>query len=349
MNLKPTLENRSIQTSVPCRIDLGGTLDIATFYLPMAALNPSTVNIALDLRTHVTLTPWTQDRVKISSTGFESVEIQRRNASFDHAMGLMSAIVTYFDVHGVHVHIHSTSPPKSALGGSSCAAVALIAAFYLAMEKDLDPEHICWLAHHLEASVAGVPCGTQDQTAAAFGGVNLWEWTFGRTGPAFVRQPVCRTLEHIEELNDHILVAYCGIPHVSKDINGQWVKSFVKGDSRRAFERVAGLTRAFAGALKEKNFSLAGQLMNKETRIRSEITPQVLDKTGKKLFERAVAFKCGARFTGAGGGGCLWAVGEKEFIQSLSAEWKMILDRVDGAQLLNTRIDPQGIKYETQI
>ena len=156
-----------------------------------------------------------------------------------------------------------------------------------------------------------------------------------------------KTKEETDQFNDHILVAYCGIPHVSKDINGQWVKSFVRGDSRCSFEKVAELTRKFYGAVKESNFSLAAELMNQETRIRSEITPQVLDKTGKKLFERAMACQCGARFTGAGGGGCLWAVGEKEPIQRLFAEWKTVLDRVDGAQLLNTRIDPQGILYET--
>ena len=126
MNLNPILENRPVKTSVPCRIDFGGTLDISTFYLPMAALKPSTLNIALDMRTHVTLNPWTPNRVKISSTGFETHETPKGEACFDHAMGLMSAIVNYFDVHGVHVHIHSTSPTKSALGGSSSAAVAMI-------------------------------------------------------------------------------------------------------------------------------------------------------------------------------------------------------------------------------
>ncbi len=347
MNLNPILEKGPIKTSVPCRIDFGGTLDISTFYLPMAALKPATLNIALDMRTHVTLTPWTKDRVKISSTGFETVETARDDLPFSHAMGLMSVIVSYFNVHGVHVHIHSTSPAKSALGGSSSAAVAMIAAFFRAMGKKADPIHICWLAHYIEACVAGVPCGTQDQTAAAFGGVNLWEWTFGATGPSFVQHPVYENPKDVERLNDHLLVAYCGIPHISKDINGEWVKSFVKGDSRKIFEKIVALTRQFSRAVGEKNFSKAAQLMNEETRIRSEITPQVLDKTGKKLFERAVAFKCGARFTGAGGGGCLWAVGEKEPISKLAAEWKTILDCVDGAQLLNTRIDSQGILYET--
>lgn len=346
MNLQTVLEKEPVKTSVPCRIDFGGTLDISTFYLPMAHLSPATLNIALDLRTQVTLSPWTAGRVKISSTGFDTLEVGRDQVCFDHAMGLMSAVVAYFNAHGVHVHIHSTSPPRSALGGSSSAAVAMISAFYLAMGKKIDPEHISWLAHYLESSVAGVPCGTQDQTAAAFGGVNLWEWQFQRTGPAFVRHPVYDTDQEMAALNDHILVAYCGIPHVSKDINGQWVKSFIQGKTRKPFEEIIGLTHQFAGALRDKNFEAAGELMNRETRIRCQITPQVLDKTGKKLFERAVDLKCGARFTGAGGGGCLWAVGEKEQIGKLSSAWHTILDGIDGARLLNTRIDPHGINSE---
>ena len=41
--------------------------------------------------------------------------------------------------------------------------------------------------------------------------------------------------------------------------------------------------------------------MNQETRLRLMMTPDVLDSTGMKLFERAKAHGCGARFTGAGG------------------------------------------------
>lgn len=348
MNLKDILEQGRVEASVPCRIDFGGTLDISTFYLPLARIRPATLNIALDLRTHVTLSPWQAGRVKISSRGFDTLETAADQVSFDHPMGLMSAIVKYFDVNGLHVHINSTSPPRSALGGSSSAAVAMISAIYKALGKAIDPEHICWLAHYIESSVAGVPCGTQDQTAAAFGGVNLWEWSFGRTGPEFVRHPVYDTQADILALNDHILVAYCGIPHVSKDINGQWVKSFVRGETMDQFAQIVGITREFARALKTKDFSGAGVLMNQETGIRREITPQVLDKTGKKLFERAKDLNCGARFTGAGGGGCLWAVGEKEPVRQLADAWQQILDTVEGAHLLAAPIDTRGIQFTNQ-
>ncbi|CCK80384.1 GHMP family kinase ATP-binding protein [Desulfobacula toluolica] len=343
MNFKKILEHQKIHASVPCRVDLGGTLDISTFYLPMIHRLPSTFNIALDLRTAVCLSPWQKGYVKVSSRGFEAAVFKKDEAPFNHPMGLMFAVAKYFDAHGVHIHIESASPPKSALGGSSAAAVAIIAAFFKALANPIDPKQIAWLAHYTEASVAGVPCGMQDQLAAAFGGVNQWIWKMGKGSPEFEQNPVLETNQDIEQFNLNILIAYCGIPHVSKDINQQWVKSFVRGETRLIFEKIADLTKNFSKAVKNKNFKAAAEFMNQETKLRLEMTPDVLDNTGKKLFEKAVNCDCGARFTGAGGGGCLWAVGEAWDIKNLRSVWQKILEPVEAAKILDTKIETKGI------
>ena len=348
MNYTHLLEKKEVRASVPCRVDLGGTLDISTFYLPLAHLKPASFNIALDMRTHVTLSPWTKGRICISSKGFASAEFDQDKVRFDHPMGLMFAVSRYFDADGIHIQINSTSPPKSALGGSSAAAVAIIAAFYAVLGEPINPKKIVWLAHYIESSVAGVPCGVQDHAAAAFGGVNLWEWKMGETGPEFERISVFentqdQNTQDLVDFNDQILVAYCGIPHVSKDINKQWVDAFIRGETIAIFEKIVEITKEFYRAVKTKNFSLAGELMAQETRLRLEMTPEVLDNIGKKLFERAVALNCGARFTGAGGGGCLWAIGERDKIFDLASAWKKLLEPVPDAKLLDTGIDTNGI------
>jgi D-glycero-alpha-D-manno-heptose-7-phosphate kinase len=343
MNLAAILEKKQIHVCVPCRIDFGGTLDISTFYLPLADLKPATLNLALDLRTHVYLSPGEEGRIKISSKGFDTIDRSRDDKGWDGPMGLMFAVFQYFNAHGVHLHIESESPVRSALGGSSCAAVAIIAAVYAALGKPINPEHIAWLAHYLEGAVAGVLCGVQDQTAAAFGGVNLWEWKFGQKGPEFLRCPVFDSHEKIEQLNRHLLVAYCGIPHESSDVNGRWVNEFRAGRAYDAFEQITRLTRQFTRALGDFSFKEAVQLMNRETAIRCEMTPDVLDNTGRKLWESAKAQGCGARFTGAGGGGCLWAIGEEFDIDKLKIQWQKILNPIDGAMVLNASIDPKGI------
>lgn len=135
MNFNRILEKNPIQVSVPCRVDFGGTLDISTLYLPMAGLSPATFNMALDLRTRVTLSSFEKGYVQVSSKGFETAVFKKDEAPFHHPMGLMFAVAKYFDAEGVHIHIDSSSPPRSALGGSSAAAVAIVAAFTHLMGK----------------------------------------------------------------------------------------------------------------------------------------------------------------------------------------------------------------------
>jgi D-glycero-alpha-D-manno-heptose-7-phosphate kinase len=343
MDISNILENNPVTVSVPCRVDFGGTLDISTFYLPLAHLNPVGFNMAMDLRTTVTLTPHRRGRIKVSSRGFDSAEFDHGNAPFDHPMGLMFACAQYFNAHGVHIHIDSASPPRSALGGSSSAAVAILAAFHTALDKPVDPAQVAWLAHYIESSVAGVPCGVQDQAAAAFGGAHMWAWKMGDCGPVFDRFPVFDSDADRDGFMSHMLVAYCGIPHVSKDINSRWVASFVQGKTRPVFARIIDLTRSFYTAVRNKKYSQAADLMITETRLRQQMTPDVLDDTGQKLFDAAQAHRCGARFTGAGGGGCLWAVGGQKDMAVLAESWRTLLADIPDAKLLDTRIDPAGI------
>jgi len=112
--LKRIIESHQIEASAPCRIDMGGTLDISTFYYPLRHLFPCTVNMAIDLRTWIRFLPYDRGMVKISSKGFISAEYPLDESPFDHPLGLMFAIAAYFRAEGVHIDIHSSSPPRSA-------------------------------------------------------------------------------------------------------------------------------------------------------------------------------------------------------------------------------------------
>lgn len=346
MNLKEQLEKQPIKSSVPCRVDMGGTLDISTFFLPLVHAAPCTVNIALDLRTTVTLSPWQEKRVRISSRGFDTAEFETGCAPYTHPMGLMFAVVDFFQVHGVHIDIASSSPPRSALGGSSSAAVALAAALFAALGRQPDPAVTADLAHQVESCVAGVPCGRQDQLAAAFGGVHQWDWVMEQGRPAYRQNALLSDAGdpiHRSRFDEHILVAYCGRTHVSGDVNKRWVQQFLSGENRDKWVRIAALCRRFGRALSASDFETAAELMNQETRLRLEMTPDVLDPAGQALFESAEDKGWGGRFTGAGGGGCVWAIGPADDRKAVQDSWQTILNDVDQAALLHCCVDPNGI------
>jgi D-glycero-alpha-D-manno-heptose-7-phosphate kinase len=346
-SIRSVLEKAPVRTSAPCRIDLGGTLDLEAFCLPLAHLKPSTFNIAIDLRTRVCLRPNRDDRVRVSSRGFDEAEYDLDRAPFDHPMGLMFAIAVYFGARGVWIDIDSASPPRSALGGSSAAAVALIAAFSEARarigRKELERQEIVALAHALEQGAAGMLCGRQDQLAAAFGGVNQWVWQPGGTGVPYRREIVVPPTSH-GRLAEQIMVAYCGVPHESRDVNGTWVKQFLSGCCRGRWVETIACTRDFVRALGADDLRAACAAMNRETQIRRELTPEVLDAVGAVLVESARESGCGARFTGAGGGGCVWALGESEALDRLKPLWLSALSTQENARLLAFNIDDEGVR-----
>ncbi len=165
------------------------------------------------------------------------------------------------------------------------------------------------------------------------------------TGALFKRKTIIKK-NSLKNLEKHLILAYCGIPHESKNINGRWIQQFLSGKYRKQWSEIAAYTKKFAEALSDRNYLAASAFMNRETAIRRRMTPDVLDDIGEKLVDSAVDNNCGARFTGAGGGGCLWALGETENINHLKNVWEEILSERKGACLLDVKIDTQGLKIK---
>ena len=283
------LENEPVETSAPCRLDMGGTLDLSTFYLPLRHLAPCTFNAALDMRTRIRLLPHTDGRIKISSRGFDPIDVESETAPFSSSMGLMMAVAAYFNADGVHIQIDSSSPPRSALGGSSVAAAALVWALSKVVadeERPLpDPGEVARVAYAIEQSVAGVPCGLQDHLAAVYGGINGWFWESGDKGGSYERRELIAADAH-PMFNKHILVAYCGVPHVSKDINGTWVRDFLAGRQRDTWRRIIVHSRQFIESISDGDYRLAVDAMNAETNLRVGMTPGVLEPMGENACGR---------------------------------------------------------------
>jgi D-glycero-alpha-D-manno-heptose-7-phosphate kinase len=178
--------------------------------------------------------------------------------------------------------------------------------------------------------------------AAVFGGVNAWHWRVDRGLPAYRREPLVAH-EQLETFSRRILVAYCGQPHVSKDVNGTWVRQFLSGRHRGIWHDIVAACRDFIRAVAQGDMDLARQMMDRETDLRLELTPDVLDEMGQTLVAEARRLGCGARFTGAGGGGCVWALGAAERIDRLRPQWLAGVQGHPTARLLETSLDGNGV------
>ncbi len=152
----------------------------------------------------------------------------------------------------------------------------------------------------------------------------------------------------MRRLERHLLAAYAGVPHVSADINGRWVRQFISGRRRQEWVEMIACTRSFAEALRRWDFAGAAAAMNREVDLRRRMTPAVLDGLGRQLAAAARRCGCGARFTGAGGGGCLWAIGEADALSRLRPAWQDILCVRRHAHLMDARVAREGIRVENE-
>lgn len=342
------LEQHAVTASAPCRIDAGGTWDIKALALPLEPAKPVTVNMALNLRTWVSLFPHKDGWVKISSEGFShGEEYPCKSLPFDSPFGLFFAAVSHFALHGLRIHIRSDSPVKSALGGSSTALIALLKALSevssILGQKKRSKGEILHLGYHLEDGVSGGYCGIQDQAAAAYGGVNRWTWCYGKKSSFLKRKPLLNTRGQ-RELSKRILVAFSGKRHISSRINRAWVNDFLSGKTRAGWMEVNGVVGLLAEALEKEAWDEVAGLLKEEMAIRRKMTPDALIPITEKLIDQAEKMGCGARFTGAGGGGSLWAFGGEDRIMDLKGMWDKTLAPVRGGRVLECAIDPNGVR-----
>jgi D-glycero-alpha-D-manno-heptose-7-phosphate kinase len=351
-SLLKSLEN-PISASAPCRIDSGGTWDIKALALPLEGVVPVTVNLAIDLRTSVTLFPYKSAWVKVSSDNLDAQEAYPfAQIPFNSRFGLFFAIASFFEFHGVEIVIRSSSPVMAGLGGSSTAAVAAIAAFSavkgLLHEKEIRKADILHLSYHLEDGVNGGMCGLQDQGAAVFGGVNKWLWNYSREGRPFEREAILDENGH-REISKRILVVYSGRRHLSARINRLWIEQFLEGKTRSSWIEVNGIVNRFASYIKNGKWKQGAEELRNEVAIRKQITPEAFTPVTTRLIQESETVGCGARFAGAGGGGTVWALGEIDNIRELREIWTHILKGTSKGRILECAVDPAGVRQEGNI
>jgi len=343
------LSGKPIEVSAPCRVDSGGTWDIKAMSMPLEHITPVTVNIALTLRTRVILSPFKEGCIKISSGGFKHAEEYniKNNLPFDSPFGIFFAAISHFGFHGLEVTIKSDSPVKSALGGSSTALVALIKALselrILFSEKGLTRRQILHLGYHIEDGISGGNCGIQDQAAAVYGGVNLWEWTYGNMSQPFIRKELVGKND-FKEISSCIIVAFSGKSHVSIRMNRAWIGDFISGKTRSGWIKANEVVKDLAEAIREKDWHSAAGFLREEMKIRRNITRDALIPVTSEMINCAEKIGCGARFAGAGAGGSLWAIGEPDRIKKVEKTWENSLKHIKGAGILRCDVDSAGVR-----
>ena len=135
--------------------------------------------------------------------------------------------------------IFSRMPPGASTGTSAAVLVALIGALTKAMDCVYSKDDIAHMAHAVETEL-GYESGIQDQAAAAYGGISLYDiYEY----PQFITYAVDISPETRNELERRLMLVYLGKPHSSSEIHKEVIDEL--GEGAEEDERIESL-RALA-------------------------------------------------------------------------------------------------------
>jgi len=206
---------------------------------------------------------------------------------------------------GFNIEIDSKIPVAVGLGSSAATAVSTIAAVAESLEAKLRRGEICDLAFIPEGRIHEKPSGI-DQTTSTYGGVILYKPSKGFTSISMGHQLP-------------IVVGNSGKVRSTGEQVGKVRKLF---EERRDFvnllaKNVGELSTKAVDAMKDGDLRTLGELMisNHEILRKIGVSTQSLDHLVQVSMK---AGALGAKLTGAGGGGCIIAVTEKDAQQAVA-------------------------------
>lgn len=143
--------------------------------------------------------------------------------------------------------------------------------------------------------------GKQDQYAAAFGGINFFE--FDKKGQVKI-SPVKVSKKVLRELESRLVLVYSGKSHYSGDSNGAMINDLKKGKNVENLLAIKRIAYEMKRALIKGDLEWFAELMNEETRERGKLATGIVGARLRKVID--VGMKngaVGAKVCGSGGGG----------------------------------------------
>ncbi len=202
--------------------------------------------------------------------------------------------------HGVEITHSGDIPAMSGVGSSSAFTVGLLHALN-ALQGRLATRHdLAMDAIHVEQKMIGENVGSQDQVAAAFGGLNLVEFSKQKT---FVVTPLPISQETVAHLQDNLMLFYTGISRFSSEIAAEQI-SKVSLNIRRLTDMRAMAYEAAGILTKGKALHEFGEMMHQAWLEKRSLGTKVSNPEIDGIYEAAISHGAlGGKVCGAGGGG----------------------------------------------
>lgn len=287
-----------IVTRAPHRISFfGGGTDYPSYYLEHGG---KVIGGAIDKYCYITcreLPPFFEHKHRIVYSRIENV-----NTLDEIVHPSVRETMRYMGVStGMEIHHDGDIPARSGMGSSSAFTVCLLKSLYALQGRIISRENLFREAIHIEQELIKENVGSQDQTFAACGGLNVIE--FMQNGQ-IVTHPLVMAPERLKSFKGKLMLFFSGISRFASDIAKEQIDNTNKNlDSLAAMK---GLVDDAYGILTSPNgdFNEFGRLLHETWQYKRGLSKQMTNSEIDCMYETAMKHGAiGGKLLGAGGGG----------------------------------------------
>ena len=239
----------------------------------------------------------------------------------------------YFDIdYGLDLHYNTDIPARSGMGSSSAFTVGLVNALYGLGGKMASKRTLAYDAIHIEQDFIGEAVGSQDQIAAAFGGLN--HIIFKKDGGFFVR-PVPIRAERKRALEKSLVLIFTGFQRFATDIEKDKLENIRTNE--RSLMMLSDITeKGLEILLSDRDLREFGQLMNEAWKLKKTLSNKVSTGTIDEIYRTGMENGAlGGKLLGAGGGGFMLFYCEP-------SEQKRLVEALNGYIRIPFRFEENG-------
>lgn len=227
---------------------------------------------------------------------------------------------------GVGLRYSGNIPTSSGLGTSGVMSLVWLTLISQTRDKIKLAEQV----YDLEQSI-GQTGGKQDQYAGALGGINFFEFKKDKVKVHRLKLPK----SFIKKFEDHLVLIYTGIPHLTTSTNKAMMDNLRKGKNTKNLLRIKKIAIDMKNALLKKDLDKFAQLMNEETKERIKLHKSIVPLNIRKIIDSGMkSGAIGAKVCGSGGGGSILFFGDKRKLK-----------KKFGKKVIDFKFDFEGLKW----
>ena len=223
-------------------------------------------------------------------------------------------------------------PALSGLGSSSAFTVGLIRGMrHFLKKKKLSKYKLLNEALDIEHNILKETCGSQDQTAAAFGGFNIIN--FEKKKISVINQN--KNFNILEKINKYMTLVFSDIQRYAFKIEGEKINTIERRSDH--YKSLYDISCRAEKSIKNKKFSVKEfiRLLNENMKIKKNLSKNVTNKKIDKIISMGLKNGAsGSKILGAGGGGFILFI-SKNYNEKKKLEKKLMKFKIVDFKFIN--------------